>query len=311
MLQRFFINKTLLLIIVLLLCERLQAQTPDTSIFNFPLQMDEVTVQASNSGFDVSAFISMVQHDTTFYKAFRSLRITPHILKNEIIILDKKGNTAASYFSTTRQLVSNGCRTMATENEKTTGNFYRRNGAFRYYTAEMYAHLFFTEGRICGETDIIGNSLHEREGGGLGKSKYQLKQLMFNPGSKVQGVPFMGDRAAIFQPEQRKKYNWKLLSVALNGEDCWLFQAIPKPEYRNDVVYNEFSTWFRKTDKAILARNYSLSFSTAVYDFDVRIKARMTQVNGKLLPLRLEYDGNWRAVTKGRERAKFTAVFQY
>lgn len=287
------------------------AQQPDTSIFNFPLQMDEVTVKASQTGFDVAAFIRRVQNDTTFYKAFRSLRVTPHQIQNNIQILDKKGRTTASLQSKTIQSVAGGCRTMRTENETTTGNFYKRKGRYRYYTAELYAHLFFTEGKICGETDIVKGSLEEKESGGLGKSKYQLKQLMFNPGSRVQGVPFMGDRAAIFEPDQSKKYNFKLLSVALNGEDCWLFQAIPKPEYRSDVVYNEFSTWFRKSDYAILARNYSLSFSTAVYDFDVRIKARMTQVNGRLLPQRLEYDGNWRVVTQGRERARFTASFQY
>lgn len=287
------------------------AQQPDTSIFNFPLQLDEVTVKAAQSGFDVTAFIRRVQNDTTFYKAFRSLRITPHAIKNDIKILGKNGKVTASLKSKTIQKVEKGCRTMRTEEEQTTGDFYKRNGSYRYYTAELYAHLFFTEGKICGETDLIGNSLSGRESGGMGKRKYQLKQLMFNPGSRVEGVPFMGDRAAIFEPKQSKKYNFKLLSVELNGEDCWLFQAIPKPEYVQDVVYNEFSTWFRKEDYAILARNYSLSFSTAVYDFDVRIRARMMQVQGKLLPLRLEYDGNWHVVTKGRERAQFTAVFQY
>jgi len=303
--------KYFFLIILFLTAAQVPAQQPDTSIFNFPLQMDEVTVQAAKSGFDVAAFIQRVQNDTTFYKAFRSLRITPHQIQNNIQILDKRGKTAASLKSKTIQLVQNGCRTMRTENETTTGNFYKRNGDYRYYTAELYAHLFFTKGKICGETDIVKGSLEAREGGGLGKSKYQLKQLMFNPGSKVQGVPFMGDRAAIFEPSERRKYDFKLLSVELNGEACWLFQAIPKPGYRNDVVYNELSTWFRKNDYAILARNYALSFSTAVYDFDVRIKARMTQAHGRILPQRLEYEGNWRVVTQGRERATFTAIFAY
>lgn len=295
----------------LLLWQISPAQQPDTSIFNFPLQMDEVTVQASKSGFDVAAFISRVQNDTTFYKAFRSLRITPHTIRNDIKIFNRKNKVIASLKSKTTQTVHNGCRSMQVSNEQTTGNFYKRKGQYRYYTAELYAHLFFTKGTICGETDIVEGSLEEREKGGLGKSKYQLKQLMFNPGSKVQGIPFMGDRAAIFEPSERKKYNFKLLSVELNGVDCWLFQALPKPEYERDVVYNELSTWFRKDDYAILARNYSLSFSTAVYDFDVRIRARMTQIKGRLLPLHLDYEGNWHAVTKGRERATFTADFDY
>ncbi|KAK6024544.1 transcriptional regulator, AsnC family [Ostertagia ostertagi] len=62
------------------------------------------------------------------------------------------------------------------------------------------------------------------------------------------------------------------------GEDCYLFQAIPKPEYRSEVVYNELSTWFRKTDYSIVARDYSLSYKAGVYDFDVRMKVRLLQV---------------------------------
>jgi hypothetical protein len=77
------------------------------------------------------------------------------------------------------------------------------------------------------------------------------------------------------------------------------------------VVFNELATWFRKTDYAIVARNYSLSFSTILYDFDVQMKVRLTNANGKLLPAYIEYDGNWHAATQGRERARFFAEFAY
>ncbi len=33
--------------------------------------------------------------------------------------------------------------------EKTTGNFYDRKGDYNYYTAELYANLFFTKGTVC------------------------------------------------------------------------------------------------------------------------------------------------------------------
>jgi hypothetical protein len=288
-----------------------RAQTKDSSIFQLPVQMDEVTITAARSGWDVGAFIRRVQTDTTFYKAFRSLHLVPYISVNDIKILDEKGGTKASLYSRTKQTVQNGCRTMQVLEEKSTGDFYKRNHEYRYYTAALYANLFFTSGTVCGEDDIVAGKLNERGKGQMEKNKAQLKQLIFNPGAHVQGVPFIGNKAAIFDPEVAKMYDFRLLSVAYDNEDCYLFRALPKKEYVNDVVYNELSTWFRKTDYAIVARDYSLSYRTLLFDFDVRMKVRLGNFNGRLLPSRIEYAGNWHVMTKGRERSVFTANFSY
>src|SRR5690606_26378415 len=122
------------------------------------------------------------------------------------------------------------------------------------------------------------------------KSKFQLKQLIFNPGSKIAGVPFMGDKAAIFEPDVAKLYDFHLLSQDYAGQECYVFKAVPKKGKESDVVYRELTTWFRKSDYAILARDYTLSYKTMVYDFDVHIKARTEQIGKRLLPTRLEYD---------------------
>lgn len=273
--------------------------------------MDEVTITAARSGWDVGAFIRRVQTDTTFYKAFRSLHIVPYTSVNDIRILDEKNNVKASLYSRTKQTVQRGCRSMQVLEEKTTGDFYKRNHEYRYYTAALYASLFFTTGTVCGEDDIVAGKLGEHGKGQMEKNKAQLKQLIFNPGSKVQGVPFIGNKAAIFEPEVAKMYNFRLLSVLYGEEDCYLFQALPKKEYAGDVVYNELSTWFRKTDYAIVARDYSLSYHTLLFDFDVRMKVRLQNVNGRLLPSHIEYTGNWHVMTKGRERSIFTAAFSY
>ncbi len=134
---------------------------------------------------------------------------------------------------------------------------------------------------------------------------------MFNPGSKLGGIPFMGDKAAIFQPDVAKMYDFKLSSDEFDGAECYVFRAIPKKGYEKDVVYNELSTWFRKSDYSIVARDYSLSYKTMLYDFDVHMKVHTTQVGRKLLPLRIEYDGNWHVFSKGRERVRFTTLLSY
>jgi hypothetical protein len=301
--------RNVILYILLLTVATVRAQ--DTSIFKYPIQMDEVVISAARGGWDVQGFIRRVQNDTTFYKAFKSMRVTSYVATNDIRMHNKKGKVNASLYSLTKQKAWNGCRAMETLQEKVTGNFYKRNKEYRYYTAELYAYLFFTKDTLCNQSDIVGDALGEAESGRIGKHKYKLKQLIFNPGSKVAGVPLMGDKAAIFEPDVAKMYDFKLASEEYGGEECYVFKAIPKAEYKSDVVYNYLATWFRKSDYSIVARDYSLSYSTLAYDFDVQMKVRMQQVGGKLLPVKIEYDGNWHVLTQDRERVKFITTIVY
>jgi hypothetical protein len=299
------------LICFLLLSTTVYAQRPDSSIFGQPLQMDAVVIKAVRGGWDLNAFVRRVQNDTTFYKAFRNMRFMSYNALNDIRVYDKKGEVAASLFSKTKQTFSGGCRTMQVLEEKVTGDFYKRKNRYRYYTAELYDYLFFTHGKICNESAIVKGAIEERGKGQMEKSKYQLKQLIFNPGSKVGGIPLMGDKAAIFDASMAKFYDFKLQSDEYEGKDCYVFRAIPKKGHEDDVVYDELSTWFRKSDYAIVARDYSLSYKATIYDFRVKMKVRTQEIGNKLLPTRIEYDGNWHVFTQNRERVKFTAVISY
>jgi len=298
-------------VLSILFARKAVAQGKDTSIFALPIQLDEYTLQASRSGWDIAGFIQRIKTDTTFYKAFRTLRITPFSATNDIRILGKGNDVIASLYSRTRQNIARGCRSMQVLEERTTGDFYNRKREYNYYTAELYAYLFFTSKPVCGENNVVAGTENERGKGEMEKRKWQLKQLIFNPGSKVGGVPFAGNKAAIFEPDIARMYDFKLMLVEYEGEECYLFSAVPKKEYKNDVVYNELATWFRKSDYAIVARDYSLSYKTWIYDFDVRMKVRLKSVNGQLLPSRISYGGNWHVATKQRERAQFTTVLSY
>lgn len=302
------------LCLILLLCcfvLNLRAQQPDTSAFTLPIQMDEVVIRATRSGFDIDAFIRRVKTDTTFYKAFKSLNITSFNATNDIRVYDKDGQVTASLYSKTHQTAANGCKSTQVLQEKTTGNFYKRNGDYNYYTAELYAYLFFTKGTVCGQNDIVAGALDYRGSGQMEKSKYQLKQLIFNPGSRISGIPLMGDRASIFDPSEAKKYDFKILSDEYDGQPCYVFKVTPKQGEEHNVVFNELTTWFRKSDYSIVARDYSLSFNTLIYDFDVHMKVRTSQIGGKLLPTYINYDGNWHVFSKKRERVKFITQISY
>ena len=57
--------------------------------------------------------------------------------------MDKEKNVKASLQSKTIQHVKNGCRTMETLQESTTGDMYDKDKNFNYYTAQLYAGLFY------------------------------------------------------------------------------------------------------------------------------------------------------------------------
>lgn len=289
-------------------------QISDTTSFSQPIQLDDVVIHAEQSGFNVKKFIQLIEEDTTFYKAFRSMHLQTFNAINDIEIYNKKGTEiVASQKSETKQIYRNGCRHMNMLFEKTTGDFYKRNGDYRYYTARLFAALFFTKGKICGENNIVKGHLDREnmEGSRIEKSITQLKYLMFFPGKPVPGVPFVGNKVAIFNPDIAKEYNFKIVAQDKNGVPCFLFEATPKEEYKGDVVINVFRTWLRQSDYAIVSRDYILSYKTIFYDFDVQLHVDLSKQNGILLPVFISYNGNWHLLTQRREIAKFTASFSY
>lgn len=262
-------------------------------------------IKEVRKGFDVRLFINKIKQDTTFYKAFKSLRLLTYNMYNDMQIEDRKGNVKASLNSLTRQIRKNKCRSMIVKTEKVTGDFYTKKHHYNYYTAKLYAHLFFTEGVVCNDNNIVGNKVYS----GSQKYEEQLRVLIFNPGQRIRGIPGIGDNVAIFEEPTAKKYAFRLSKQDYNGEPCFVFTATPKKEYAKDVVINELKTWLRTSDYAIVARNYSLSFRTLLYDFDVVMKVKLKTVRNYLVPYEVNYDGNWHAVTKPREIVKFVAIF--
>ena len=286
------------------------AQIPDSlSKFIFPLQLDTVVV---HSGFDINAFIRRVRTDTTFYKAFKSLHLIPFTAVNSFTVYKDNGQVEATLNNTIRQTINRkGCRRSHTVAQTSTGGFIKRDSTYKYYTAALFYDLFFSREDICNQSDIVGGADIPKGKGQMEKSKYELKQLMFNPGSKVSGVPFMGDKASIFDEDQQRKYDFKVRLEDYNGVECYVFSITPKPGYEKQVVYNKLVTWFRRSDFSILARDYSLSFNTMFYDFDVTMKVRTNEINNKLYPVHIDYDGVWHVVTKKREKMKVVMDITY
>jgi hypothetical protein len=274
------------------------------------VNLSEVVIR---SDLNVASFLRRIKNDTTFYKAFKNLRVLGFTSLNDIRMMDKKGQLSASLQSKTKQVRKDGCRSMEVLEEKTSGNFYNRDQEFNYYTAELYAGLFFTKGKVCGETNIVGGAERSvRNKKGTERHKEQLKMLFFNPGKKVPGIPFIGDKLDVFDEDVVQYYDYTIDMNDWNGASCYVFTIKAKPglkgAQKDKIVFDEITTWFHTKTMEIVVRQYSLSYNAAVYDFDVRMEVEMMKFGNYLVPQTLRYKGNWDVAFKKRERGIFTAT---
>lgn len=300
------------LFLLLLLCYSFSilAQDSAVNVNKKIITLKEVVVR---SNLNVPAFIERVKEDTTFYKAFRNLKVLGYTALNDIRMIDKKNKVKATLYSRTKQTVSNGCRWMDVLEEKATGDMFDKNHNLNYYTAEMYAGLFFAIDTVCGETNIVkGTEFNTKGKRGISKHKEQLKMLFFNPGKKIPGIPFIGKKIALFDEDVADLYDFEIDMDVFKGQACYLFKLAPrtdlKPGERDKIVINAMTTWFNINNWEIVARNYDLSYNTGVYDFDVHIEVEMTKFGEYLVPKVMRYNGTWDVVVKKRETCVFTAT---
>jgi len=202
----------------------------DTTITfeNKVVRLSEVVI---NNKLNVPAFIDRVRNDTTFYKAFRTLHILGFTSLNDIRMVDGDGNTKSSLRSRTRQNRIDNCRTMDVLEESITGDIYDEDHNFNYYTCQLYAGLMFTSGKVCGEDNIVKGREFSTSGlSGMDKHKEQLKKLFFNPGKKITGIPFMGNKTAIFDDNMEDKYDMDIDMEDHNKTSCYVFRIKVKDD---------------------------------------------------------------------------------
>lgn len=286
------------------------AQDTTVIIENQKITLPEAVV---HNNLDYLKVLKRIQNDTTFYKAFRSLHLVEFSAYNNIRIVNKDGSTRASWSSKTRQERDNNCRTLIIDEQQTTGDFFDKKGGYTYNTGEMYAAIFLQKGRICGEDNIVtGKSFTTGNKTGVEKHKEQLKMLFFNPGKKIPGIPFIGDKLDLYDDRAHQLYDYKLEFTDYKGSYAYIFSIKPKEDlglfHRDDIVVDEMTTWFDYKTLEVLARNYSLSYKAGVYDFNVHMEVEMTRASGMLVPRTMRYKGNFGILFKKRERGEFTAT---
>lgn len=298
-------------IMLLMLVLNANVYAQDTT-FNEGGQKFTLSDAIVRNNFDYKAILQKIKEDTSFYKAFKTLRTIGYSSYNYIQMKDKNEKVVATLNSKTKQTRKNNCRTMEVLEEKVTGNLRDAFGNYNYVTPSLYASLFFTKGSICGETNIVKGKVREIRGSGIEKAKEQLKMLFFNPGKKIAGIPLIGNKLDLYDESAHELYEYKLDYVEYHGQLVYVFDVQPKQDLgfinKNRVVVDQMITWFDPRTLEVLGRNYSLSYKAGVYDFNVQMEVEMTYFNGLLVPKILRYKGNWDVVFKKREIGLFTAT---
>ena len=297
------------LLVMHIYCQR------DSSLYDFGdfggiIHLDSIVVVASKNSFNVEEFIELVRNDESFYKAFSNIRSLSYSADNQIKMYDKKEKVKASYSSKTTQYYDGECRTMVTNQQQVEGNFYKRKMKYRYYTAKMFDHIFFTHGKVCTENTPPDYSEQLK---GIDKHVLELKKLIFSPGEKAD-VPLIGKKTEIFSEEMSKYYNYSINAKSYKtGTECYVFEVSLKPEFvqkkKNKTVIKSLETYFEKSNFQVIARTYTLAYSSTLFDFDVSMEIELKKIGKLYVPEFIRYNGFWDVPTKKPEIAVFTAKF--
>lgn len=303
-------------LLVLFLINTLQAQESSTTrgkeYANIAaiVFLDSFVVTAKRQGFNVEEFIDLVQEDESFYKAFKNLRKISYIAENKMTFYDKKSREKASYESITQQLFEAPCRTMDVVSSQSSGNFYKKNGKYRYYTAKMFDQVFYTHGKVC---ESGSNTATPTPPKGIQKHVSELKKLIFQPGEAVD-VPLIGKKTALFTEDMAQYYDYSITSTNYNNQiPAYVFTAKVKPMYSDKkegkTVIKHLETYFEKETFQVLGRKYQLLYKGALFDFDVNMEIDLKKMGNAYLPEYIKYEGEWNIPTKKIEKGWFEIKF--
>jgi hypothetical protein len=252
-------------------------------------------------------FIDAVMADTGFYKAFQNMKLYAFTAENRIFSYDKKNRVNGKIYR--RILHSNeaGKHKVEYTAKSDSGNVFKKNGKYQLYTVEMFDYVFmnaYNSGFVKSEGTSAENK-SKNEG-----YRAKLKTLVFTPGRKVSGIPFISGKTEIFGPEMRQYYNYEFArGKYLDSIPVYRFKVIRKPSSSaDDVVIQEMTTIFDMNNFQILGRYIDMKYSNMLFDFNVQMDIELNRFNDQLLPVKISYQGNWNIPFHKEERASFLIV---
>lgn len=253
----------------------------------------EVDVSAVSDSFDTQGFINVVNTDTTFYLAFKAMNYYPARYKGWLKVFKKGDKEKGVIERKAQRHIENELMWVTIEEEEVSGKIKRKNGEFNYKTAETWDEVFFPPKKQF--VALYSKREFDKEKGHSAAEKHRLeiKQMVFNPGNEVDGVPLIGDKMGIFDPEMQPYYNFSVYSGKYKDSiDCLIFEAEVKPDYRKGkTVIKSLITYFDVKNYNVMKRVYIIEYYSIPIDFNIRVEVKNQYYKGVLLPENVKYNG--------------------
>jgi hypothetical protein len=297
------IKKILLAFCLLLSAFSLKAQqhrfNPDTLL----TVVIDSPVNIRSHRLNVQDFIDAVLADTGFYKAFRNMKRYAFTAENNIYTYDKNNKIEGEIHRRIRHSMVNGKPKTEYLLKQDKGKIYKKNGKYELYTVELFDYIFDNAYKSEFSTDDALSS----GGGKNGSYKAKAKTLMFTPGRRVSGIPFLSSKTEIFSRDMQQFYRYEFArGKYLDSIPVYRFKVIRKPSTSDsDVMINELTTIFDVRDFKILGRYVDMKYDNMFFDFDVKMNIELVPYNGELLPAKMSYQGSWDIPFHKVERASF------
>ena len=295
--------KYLLALLFLLLAfnsSKAQRFNPDTTL---TIVIDTAVVNIKAHKLTEQDFIDAVVADTGFYKAFHDMKGYSFVAENHLYTYDKKNKVDGEIYRKVRRTMTGNKAKVEYLVKQDKGKLYKKNGKYDLYTLEMFDYIFDN----AYKSDFTGGSTFRSTDGKNGSYKDKLKMLIFQPGRKISGIPFLSKKTEIFGKDMRQFYFYQFArGTYLDSIPVYRFKVIRKPSIDDDdVMINELTTIFDVRDFKILGRYVDMKYSNLLFDFDVKMNIELVPFGDKLLPAKISYQGNWDVPLHKEERASF------
>lgn len=271
------------------------------------IQLDSA-VNISAQKFGVETFINAIITDESFYKAFKNMKKYNFTAENNIYSYDKKNKVDGRIYRKIKH-TAEGPEKMVYIAKQDTGKLYRKNGKYQLYTIEMFDFIFLN----AYKTEFSEEDAKGKGDGANAGYKDKLKTLIFAPGKPIKGLPFIGDKTAIFTANMRQYYDYSYYSgTYLDSIPVYRFKVTMKKDLSNwtkdGLMIKELTTIFDKRNFEILGRYVDMKYSNMLFDFNVQMNIETSYFGNEKLPTKISYQGNWDYPLKKEERASFLIV---
>ncbi len=251
-------------------------------------------------------FIDAVVADTSFYKAFYNMKKYAFIAENRIFTYDKKNKVDGKIYRKLKHGNLAGAHKIEYIAKRDSGTLYKSNGKYQLYTVEMFDYIFMN----AYNSDFVKGPSLPGSGGKNESYKDKLKTLIFAPGTRVRGIPFISSKTEIFSRDLREYYFYKFSrGTYLDSIPVYIFKVVCKPSTSDgDTMIKEMTTIFDMRNFQILGRYVDMKFNNIFFNFNVQMNIELAKFNDELLPVKITYQGNWDVPFHKVERASFLIV---